>query len=699
MASIRKLSRREFVALGLVSGSGLVLASRLRGTRPGSAEAFQPNAFLQIAPDGTVTIWMARAEMGQGVRTSLPMIVADELDADWSRVRIVQADAHPDRYGRQMTVGSTSVRSGAWTALREAGAAAREMLVAAAASMWGVSAAECRTEAGYVLHSASGRKAGYGELAEAAGKVPVPARPKLKDPSAFRLIGTRVPQVDATEKVTGRARFGIDVRVPGMRFATVVRSPVFGGKLKSFDPEAAKRVPGVSQVLEISSGVAVIAEHTWAAFEGARALRIEWEPGGFAMSSADFEAEYSRRLETEGIVAQRDGDARTALSAAARRLQATYDAPFLSHATMEPMNCTASVSAGRCEVWAPTQNPQGSQAAAARLTGLPLDRVVVHPTYLGCGWGRRSRTEFVEDAVETSMKLGAPVQVLWTREEDLRHDYYRPLARVRFDGGLDGAGNLAGLSARVVSTPIGVGGGRPDQVDRNGVDGIAGSPYRFASFLVESHPVITPVWIGHWRSVGVSQNTFFLESFLDELAAAAGKDPVEFRRGLLADARARAVLDLAAAKSGWGSRLPAGVGRGVALVMNKESYVAQVAEVSVERGAIKVQRVVCAADCGRVIHPGIVEAQLSGAIISGLGAALHEEITFEAGRVRQANFGDYRLLRFPEAPRIEVYLVPSDAPPGSAGEPGLPPIAPAVANAIFALTGRRLRRLPLRLDA
>ncbi|MGQ0702689.1 MAG: molybdopterin cofactor-binding domain-containing protein [Gemmatimonadales bacterium] len=692
-----KLSRREFVVLGVGTGAGLVLATRLPGSTRRRAAAFQPNPFLRVAPDGTVTIWMARAEMGQGVRTALPMIVADELDADWERVRIIQADAHPAKYGRQMTVGSSSVRSGAWMRLREAGAAAREMLITAAAARWAVPAPECRTEKGLVIHERSGRRAGYGELADAAAQLPVPAQPRLKDPSAFRLIGTRIPQVDLAAKVTGRATFGIDVRLPGMLFATVVRSPVFGGKLKSFDAEPAGRVPGVRDVVAISSGVAVVAEHSWAAFEGARALRIEWEPGEFAMSTADFAAEYSRRIETPGIVAQQDGDAAAALQAAARRHSATYDAPFLSHATMEPMNCTARVRDGQCEVWAPTQNPQGSQAAAARVSGLPIEQVVVHPTYLGCGWGRRSRTEFVEDAVETALKVKAPVQVLWTREEDLGHDYYRPLARCRFEGGLDGAGNLVALSARVVSTPIG--GGRADQVDRNGVDGIVGSPYRFAGFRVESHPFVTPVWIGHWRSVGVSQNTFFLESFLDELAALAGKDPVEFRRSLLRDPRARAVLDLAAEQASWGSALPSGVGRGVALVMNKESYVAQVAEASVERGQIRVHRVVCAADCGQVIHPGIVEAQLSGSIISGLGAALFEEITFEGGRVRQRNFADYRLLRFPEAPRVEVHLVSSRAGPGSAGEPGLPPIAPAVANAVFAATGRRLRTLPLTLDS
>jgi CO/xanthine dehydrogenase Mo-binding subunit len=698
MADIVKLSRRDFVALSAVGGAGLAIGAYLpgQGNKSGAA-ALQPGAFVRIDPDDSITIWMARAEMGQGVRTSLPMVVADELDADWARVSIVQADAHPDKFGRQMTVGSSSVRGGAWTPLRQAGAAAREMLIAAAAARWSVPAESCRTERSFVFHAASGRRLRYGELAVAAAALPVPSRPRLKTPDQFRLIGTRVPQVDSADKVLGKAIFGIDVRPPNLKFAAVVHCPVFGGRLGGVDPAPARAVSGVREVVEIPSGVAVVADHTWAAIQGARALEPQWNTGTFRMSSAGLSAELARLVSTEGAVAEQTGDTGAALAGAAVRVEGTYEAPLLSHATMEPMNCTADVRPDRCEIWAPTQNPQGTQSAAARLTGLPVERVTVHVTYLGCGWGRRSRTDFIEDAVAVAKQVGGPVQVLWTREEYLQHDFYRPAAVCRFEGALDREGSVTAVIARVASTPIG---GQARGVDRNGVDGIVRSPYWFAGLRVESHPVGLPVSIGHWRSVGVSQNTFFLESFLDELAHAGRRDPVELRRELLrANPRALRVLDLAAEKSGWGTPLPAGRARGIAIVENKDSVVAEVAEVSIRGDSVRVHRVVAAADCGQIIHPGIVEAQIAGSVVGGLSAAFHEEITLEAGAVKQRNFHEYALLRLPDAPAVEVHIVPSTGAPGSVGEPGLPPAAPAVANAVFALTGKRLRRLPLRLDA
>ena len=454
MTDPRTVGRREFLMAGAAVTGGLVLATRLPGrSRPGTAEdgGLAPNAFLQVAPDGAVTIWMARADMGQGVRTALPMVIADELDADWARVGIVPADAHPTKYGRQMTVGSSSVRGGPFTALRRAGAAAREMLVAAAAARWGVPAAECVTERSVVTHRPSGRKAGYGELAEAAARIPVPAAPRLKRPEEFTLIGTRVPQVDVKAKVTGQAGYGLDVTRPGLRYATVVRPPVFGGSLRSVEDGAARAVPGVRDVFAISSGVAVVADHTWAAFQGAKALDLRWDDGSFSSGSAELADEFGRRLAREGAIARREGDAASALAAGARRVEATYDAPFLSHATMEPMNCTAHVQADRCEVWAPTQNPQGAQQAAARITGLPIEKVTVHVTYLGCGWGRRGATEYVDDAVEIAKRVGAPVKTTWTREEDLRHDHYRPAARCRFEGAIDGAGRVTAVRARVAA--------------------------------------------------------------------------------------------------------------------------------------------------------------------------------------------------------------------------------------------------------
>ncbi|MGE0553280.1 MAG: molybdopterin cofactor-binding domain-containing protein [Gemmatimonadales bacterium] len=697
MAESRTLDRRDFVRLTVIAGSGLVLGGAHRpgaGTEPFPATDFEPSPWLRIAPDGRVTIWMARADMGQGVTTALPMVVADELEADWASVTVVRAEAHPSKYGRQMTVGSTSVRRGGWSPLRQAGAAAREMLVAAAAARFGVPASACEARQGRVHHRASGRSASFGELAAAASALPVPGTPTLKRPEQFRLIGTRVPQRDLALKVTGAAGFGMDVRVPGLLYATVVRCPTFGGTARRVDDGAALAVPGVRRVVAISSGIAVVATGTWAAFEGAKALRVEWDRQGFALSSAELTEMLDRRLAAEGAVAAEEGDVAGALPGG-RRVTAEYDAPFLAHATMEPMNCTAHVQPDRCEIWVPTQNPQGAQAAAARITGLPADRVAVRLTYLGCGWGRRGAIEYVEDAVETSKAVGAPVQLVWTREEDMRHDNYRPRARCRFEGAVDSRGRIVALTARVASTPIG---GRSAEVDRNGVDGIANPLYRMPALRVESHPVVTKVPIGYWRSVGPSHNAFFLESFVDELAHAAGRDPVAVRRELLAhDPRALRVLDLAAEKAGWSSPPPSGVGRGVALVQDKDSIVAQVAEVAVEGSTIRVRRVVCAADCGQVVHPGIVEAQMEGSVAAGLGAALGEEITLDNGGARQSNFHDYPLLRISAAPRVEVHLVPSHDEPGSAGEPGLPPIAPAVANAFFALTGTRLRRLPLRL--
>jgi CO/xanthine dehydrogenase Mo-binding subunit len=698
MSTITKLDRRDFLKLGALAGGGLLLGVYVPGANAlGQPVApFQPNAFLRIDTDGAVTIWLHKSEMGQGVRTSLPMIVAEELDADWSTVRVEQADAHPNRYGRMMTVGSSSVRGGAWTPLRNAGAAAREMLVSAAAERWGVSADSCRTEKGRVLHDATRRSLSYGELADAAASLPLPTRPRLKDPKDFKLIGTRIRLIDTRAKVTGRAAFGMDVRVPGMLYATVVHPPVFGGSVKSFDGTRARAVRGVRDVVQVSQGVAVVADNTWAAFRGARELQIVWDNGSFAMSSADIFRHFAQLAGSPGAVARTEGDAAAALARSSRKLDAVYEAPYLAHATMEPMNCTADVRQDRCEIWVPTQNPQGTQSAAAQITGLPADAVTVHVTYLGCGWGRRSRTDFVTDAVETSMKIRAPVQLVWTREEDMQHDYYRPAAHLRLEGGLDAGGKLNAMRVRVVAQPIS-GGGRGG-IDGPAVASIADTPYAIPNFLVDYVRPDLPVPVGYWRSVGPSQNTFILESFVDELAHAASRDPVEFRRELLAhQPRLRHVLELAAEKSGWGSALPAGHARGVALVDDKGGLVAEVVEVSIENGRVRVHRVTCAADCGQIIHPGIVEAQMAGSVVGGLSAALYGEITIDRGRTAQSNFHDYPMVRMSEAPRVDVHIVMNHEEPGGVGEPAVPPIAPAVANALFVLTGKRIRRLPIQL--
>ncbi|MCC6771937.1 MAG: xanthine dehydrogenase family protein molybdopterin-binding subunit [Gemmatimonadaceae bacterium] len=690
------MERRDFLKLGAVAGGGLFLLIYAPDSAAGGEAALSPNAFLRIDPSGAVTITVARSDMGQGVRTALPMIVAEELDADWDRVHITQADAHPDRYGRMMTVGSTSVRNGAWLPLRNAGAAAREMLVAAAAAQWGVSASTLRTERGRVRHDASGRSAGYGELADAAAALPIPASPTLKDPARFTLIGTSPLQLDARDKVTGRAAYGIDARPPGLLFATVVHPPVFGSRVKSFDATKARAVTGVRSVVQISTGVAVVAEHTWAAFQGARALAITYENDGFAMSSADIFRSLAALAESPGVEAKRVGDVQAAMAGASARVEATYEAPFLAHATMEPMNCTADVRPDRVELWAPTQNPQGAQQLAARLAGVPLDRTVVHVQLMGCGWGRRSSTDFVQDAVETSKAVGAPVQVVWTREEDMQHDFYRPAAHVRLTGGLSADGTLVAATVRVAAQAIS--GGR-NGVDSNAVASVADTPYAIPNYLVEYCRATNEVPVGYWRSVGPSQNTFIFESFIDELAAKAGRDPVDFRRELLAnEPRMLQVLNLVAERSGWGSSLPAGRARGVALVEDKGGRVAEVAEVSLEQGRIRVHKVTLVADCGQIIHPRIVEGQMSGSVVAGLTAALYGEITIENGRVQQGNFNNYRMLRMDEMPEVDVHVIPSRAEPGGVGEPGVPPIAAAVANALFTLTGVRARRLPLKAE-
>ncbi|HKK08684.1 MAG TPA: molybdopterin cofactor-binding domain-containing protein, partial [Gemmatimonadota bacterium] len=663
------LDRRDFVKLGALAGGGLVLGVAFPGrlaaweTAAGAAGAdgagaaaagLQPGAFVRVGTDGRVTIWMARAEMGQGVLTALPMLVADELDADWDAVEIVQAGADPDKYGRQMTVGSSSVRGGAWLPLRKAGAAARAMLVAAAAERWGVPAAACSTSKGRVTHGASGRSAGYGELAEEAASLPVPRDAPLKDPSEFTLIGTSPPRRDTHDKVTGKAAYGADVRVEGMLQATVVRPPPVAGSLGSFDPGGALAVAGVRKVVPISAGLAVVADHTWAAFQGAEALEAEWKDDGFAMDSKAIAARLDGLLEAkEAAVARDDGDVAGALSAGAHRLQARYVTPYLAHATMEPMVTTARVTDGACEVWASTQNPQGAQRLAADICGLDVSDVTVHVTFVGCGWGRRGSVDYVRDAVETAKAIGGgtPVQVVWTREEDMRHDEYRPISHYRLEGAVDGKGRLSAFDCRVAAPPIGVqdGRGSAGRVDRNAVDGIANSPYAMLAIRVDYRHFGLPVPTGYWRSVGPSGNTWVLESFVDELAHAAGRDPLEFRLEMLGgEPRVKHVLQVAAERAGWGKPLPEGRARGIGLVRDKGGRVAEIAEVSSQDGRPRLHRVTVVADCGQVVHPGIVEQQMSGSVVAGLAAALYGKITLDGGRVVQGNFDGYPLLRISE---------------------------------------------------
>jgi len=682
------INRREFLETGVAAGASLLIGFHLPAFDRGAAKPFKPNAWIEIRPDGVVTIWTGRSEMGQGVKTAMPMIVAEELEADWTRVQVTQADADP-AYGDQFTVGSRSVRSG-FEPLRQAGAAAREMLVGAAALTWKVPREACRARNGMVEHVATGRRLGYGDLAALAATLPVPADPPLKPSAEFRILGTRVPRVDTPDKVDGAAVFGLDVRVPGMVYATVARCPVFGGRVKSFDPAPALAVPGVQRVVQISSGVAVVADRTWAAFAGKKALKIEWDEGKVAQWSSDgIWRAFAAAAARSGEVVRTVGDVDAGFKGAARTVEATYQAPYLAHACMEPMNCTAQVRGNRCEVWAPTQNPQGIERAAAKLTGLPVEAITVHVTYLGGGFGRRGGPmDYATEAVELAKQIAAPVQVVWTREDDIQNAVYRPATYNVLRGGLDGRGAPVAWSHRLVGPEGG------SFLLTRGADELI---YPVPHFRLERVIEDPGVPVAPWRGVGPSQNGWVVESFVDELAHAAGKDPYAYRRELVAGhPRLVQVLDLAAERAGWSSAPPAGRARGIALWQFGDTFLAQVAEVSVAGdGAVRVHRVVCAMDCGVVVNPAGVEAQVQSAIIYGLTAALYGEITLDRGRVTQSNFTDYRMLGLAECPELEVHLVRSDAAPGGVGEAGLPPIAPAVCNAIFAGTGKRIRKLPI----
>lgn len=715
-------SRRFFLSASLAAGGVLVVGCTPEQvppphvpapvpTLPGSRKPEAPekpldaNAWIRIAPDGTVTIQIDKSEMGQGVETSLAMLAADELDADWSRVKIAFApvgDAYKNRvFGSQGTGGSTSIR-GSYLPMRTAGAAARHMLVTAAATLWGVDPSTCRTENGEVLHPPTGKRASYGNLTEKAAAVPVPEDPALKTPDQFRLIGKPIPRLDSGPKAAGKAEFGIDVRRPGMLVATVVRCPVLGGKPQKWDAAAASAVKGVKKVLAVSGGVAVVAEHFWAAKKGAEALAVTWDEGpGAAISSEKIARDAALLAKKPGVVAETRGDVEKALKGAATKLEAVYELPFQAHATMEPMTCTAEVRADGADLWVGTQSQETAQKVAAKITGLPLASVNVHTTYLGGGFGRRFEQDFVVDAVEIAKAMpGVPVKVVWTREDDMRHDYYRPASYNVVRGAIGKDGKPVAMAFRVVAPsimtrvfPDNVKGG----IDRAAVEGTTKQPYDVPSWHVDYHMHDTGVPVGFWRSVGHSGNAFVTESFLDELCALGKQDPVALRRSLLTDARLKGVLELAAEKAGWGKPLPKGRGRGVACHHSFGSYVAEVAEVTVsDDGKVKVDRVVCAIDCGQVVNPDTLEAQMQSAIVYGLTAALKSEITVAGGKVVQANFHNFKLLSIDEMPRVEVYIVPSTEKPSGAGEPATPPIAPAVTNAIFAATGKRIRKLPVR---
>jgi isoquinoline 1-oxidoreductase beta subunit len=678
-------------------------------TREGS-EPLPLNAFIGIGTDDVVTLIVNKSEMGQGVYTSLPMLVAEELECDWDKVRVESAPVdsvyNHTVFGIQMTGGSTSVSS-EWERMRKIGAAAREMLVAAAAETWKVERTSCRAENGKVIHP-SGKTLTYGQLAAKAATMPVPQEVSLKDPSAFKIIGRAMPRLDTPEKVNGKALFGIDARTPGMLTAVVTRPPVFGGKVKSFNGEKAKAVPGVKEVIQIESGIAVVATNFWSANLGRRALEVVWDEGPLAqLSTAGMREQYSNLAKSPGALARKEGDPEAGLARAAKQIHAEYEVPYLAHAMMEPLNCLVDLRAQSCEIWTGTQFQTVDRDAAARVAGLKAEQVKLHTVFLGGGFGRRAnpKSDFVVEAVQVAKAVKKPVKVIWTREDDIKGGYYRPMWYDRIAAGLDSKGNLIAWQHAIVGQSILRGTLFEQALAKNGIDetsveGAEDIPYEIPNILVDLHSPTLEVPVQWWRSVGHSHTAFVVESFMDEVAHEAGKDPFEFRQKLLArHPRHKGVLDLAAQKAGWGRPLPPGRARGVAMHESFGSFVAQVAEVSVNPGGkVRVHRVVCAIDCGKIVNPDTVAAQMESGVVFGLSAALYGAITFKNGRVEQRNFNDYPVLRMNEMPKVEVYILPSQDQPGGVGEPGVPPIAPAVTNAIFAVTGKRIRGLPIRAE-
>ncbi len=702
-------SRRSFLRAGVAAGGGLILSvglpALIGSAVAADADGFAPGAFIRIDRAGRVTLIIPQVEMGQGTYTSMPMLIAEELEVELQQIEIAHAPPDDKLYGNQLlgfqaTGGSTSVRA-FWEPLRRAGATARSMLVSAAAQAWKVDPGSCRADKGEVIHAPTGRRLAYGALTERAAKLPVPDNVPLKNPDTFKLIGKPAKRLDTPDKVNGKAQYGIDVRPPGMKVATVAACPVLGGKLAGLDDSKAKAVKGVRQVVRLDNAVAVVADHMGAAKKGLAALDITWDPGANAkFSSADLTALHAQAVQRPGVVAMQDGDVAKATAGAARTFEAVYQLPLLAHATMEPMNCTVHVRPDGCDVWLGTQVLTRAQATAAEVTGLPLDKVQVHNHLLGGGFGRRLEIDSVTQAVQIARQVEGPVKVIWTREEDIQHDIYRPFYYDRMAAALDVGGAPVAFSHRVTGSSIlarWLPAGFKNGLDGDAVEGAAG-PYSFPNVLVdyvrqEPPAGVTTTW---WRGVGMTHNAFMVEGFIDELAAAAGKDPVAYRRALLAKApRARAALDLAAEKAGWGRPMPAGSGRGVSVIFGFGSYLAQVAEVAVGNdGRVRVTRVVCAVDCGRIVNPDTAKAQMEGGIIFGITAALYGDITIKAGRIEQSNFDNYQMLRIDEAPAIEVHLIDSTEAPGGLGEPATSAIAPAVVNAIFQATGKRLRKLP-----
>jgi isoquinoline 1-oxidoreductase beta subunit len=712
-------SRRKFLKDSAVLMSGLVIGFYLpvKSGRAYAAEAqpkpvYPPNAFIRIAPDNSITIIVNKSEMGQGVYTSLPMLVAEELEADWSRIFIesspVAAVYNHTGFGMQLTGGSSSIPS-SWEQMRRVGAAGRILLIRAAAQQWGVPESECHAENSQVIHANSDKKLSYGALANAAAKLPLPDNVPLKEPKDFKIIGKPVKRLDTPVKINGTAQFGLDVYLPGMLTVLIARSPVFGGKVKHFDATEARKLKGVQGIYQVPSGIAVAATGFWPAKTARDLLEIEWDEGpGATLSTPKMRADYLDLAKQPGTVARKEGDALQGIKEAYKTVSAEYEVPYLAHAMMEPLNVVVDLKPNHCIIWTGTQAQTMDHAMAAATAGLKPEQVEIHTTYLGGGFGRRAnpRSDFVQEAVQVAKVIRKPIKIVWAREDDMRGGYYRPMWADRIEAGITQDGRPLAWKHTIVGQSITADTPFEPFMTKNGVDvtsveGASTLPYVIPNLQVELHSPKNVVPVQWWRSVGHSHTAFVVETMIDELAHLAGKDPIAYRMdNLPAASRYRGALQLAAEKAGWGKvNLPAGHAFGVAVHESFKSYVAEIAEVSLENGKIKVHRVVAAVDCGMVVNPDGVRQQIEGAIVFGLSAALHGAITLENGRVMQSNFDKYAPLRLSEMPQVEVHIVASNEHPSGIGEPGTPPIAPAVANAVFALTGKRLRRMPFDKEA
>lgn len=714
MIELKKQTRREFIKVCSLSAGGLFLATYIplgcsKSDPDYNPNILSPSAYIKIDSNGVVTVYVHRTEMGQGIQTSLPMIVAEELEINWKDIRIVQADAD-EKYGNQLTTGSRSIKL-SFDPFRIAGATAKEMLITAASAKWGINNSDCYAKNGFIFNNLNGNKFAYGELVSDAAKLHVPQNVKLKDPKDYNVIGKRFKRLDTPSKLFGTAKFGIDIIIPGMVYAGVKRPPTFGGSVKSFNASKTKAIKGVLDVIQISRGVAVIADSTWNAFKGQELLDVEWNPGpNTTVNNESIRNSFSEKLKTEGTEIIKLGNPDHKSINDENTLEAVYELPFQVHAPMEPVNCVADVKIDKAEIWAPTQNPLELQADISRrigfksifdkVFGLKGKDVIVHVTYLGGGFGRKSNSDFGVEAAEISQAIGKPVKLTWTREDDMKHGQFRPASMHNLEGAVDKSGNAVLFTHHVIGPSIKaqLSNKLPEKPDDYDIVDGAGVPYNIPNIKISATNVSTPVPLWYWRAVYNSQNPFVVESFIDEMAMVAKKDPIEFRLEMMEeDSRLTNVLKIIKEKSDWNNKLPESSGKGVAIFEGFGSYNAQVAEVTVKNNRIKVDRFISVIDCGIVINPDSVEAQMEGAIIFALSAALKGEVIIRNGGIENSNFYDYPIIEYGETPVVETHIVQNDFPVGGVGELGVAACSPALINAIFNSTGKRIRRLPVNL--